>query len=81
MMTRRNKIGRDYERALQLAEAQGVDFDTDFHAQSVGEELSELARRFGYRKPAGASGSTGRYFFQLLKRLREKSKRRNSCAD
>lgn len=72
-MTKRNKIGRDYERALQLAIAQGVDFDTDFHAQSFGDELSELARDFGYRKPAGANGSTGRYFFQLLKRLHDKA--------
>ena len=69
---RRNKIGRNYERALQLAIAHGVDFDTDFHAQSFGDFLSELAGRFGYRKPASANGSTGRYFFQLLKHLRDK---------
>jgi len=71
-MIKRNIIRRDYERALSLACGHGVDFDSDFHAQSVGEYLSDLAKDFGYRKPKNANGSTGRYFFQLLRRLHEK---------
>lgn len=68
----RNRIGRNYERVLQIAQAAGVDFDTDYHAQNFGDYLSELARGAGYRKPKNANGSTGRYFFQLLKRLHDK---------
>lgn len=70
-MVQRNKIGRNYPRALELAKAHGVDFDTDFHAQSFGPWLSELAHRFGYRAAKNSSGSTGRHFFYLLKRLHD----------
>lgn len=66
---------RNYERALQLAMTHGVDFDTDFHAQSFGPWLSELAKKFGYRAPKNGSSSTGRHFFYLLKRLYDKKER------
>jgi hypothetical protein len=59
---------RDYSKALDSAQQQGVDFEIDYHAQSIGGLLAELARSYGYRKPKNANGSTGRYFFQRLQR-------------
>lgn len=49
----------------------GVDFNKDFHAQSISPELGALAKLVGYRKPANASGSTGRYFFTYLKKFKK----------
>ncbi|QDP50243.1 MAG: hypothetical protein Tp178MES00d2C33159851_33 [Prokaryotic dsDNA virus sp.] len=48
--------------------AQGVDFSEDFHTlpSSKVDLLVEAAKACGYRKPASASGSTARYFFQHL---------------
>lgn len=48
--------------------AQGIDFTEDFHTlpSSKVELLVEAAKMCGYRKPASASGSTARYFFQHL---------------
>ena len=51
----------------------GVDFDKDFHAQSYGNELSELAKETGYRKSRSASGSLGRAFFEHLERIYDKN--------
>lgn len=62
----------DKKDAIQEAEAMGVDFDKDFHEQSKGNELSDLAKKYGYKKPASASGSTGRYFFYHLQKLKDK---------
>jgi hypothetical protein len=59
---------RDYYLAYTTAIRLGVNFKRDFHAQNVGGQLGELAKQFGYRKPKSANGSTGRYFFYLLKR-------------
>ena len=57
------------EDALQKAIDMGVDFDKDFHAQSVGNELAELAKESGYKKSASSSGSTGRAFFYHLQKI------------
>lgn len=59
---------KDYFSAISKAIHRGADFDTDFHAQSIGGAMAELAREYGYRKPKNANGSTGRYFFQRLQR-------------
>lgn len=58
--------------AIKEAEAMGVDFDKDFHEQSKGNELAELAKKYGYKKPVSASGSTGRYFFYHLQKIKTK---------
>jgi hypothetical protein len=52
----------------------GVDFEKDFHAQSYGNELSELAKKVGYRKSSSASGSLGRQFFYHLQKIYDKKK-------
>jgi antirestriction protein len=62
------------EDALQKAIDMGVDFDKDFHAQSVGNELAELAKESGYKKSASSSGSTGRAFFYHLQKIYDKRK-------
>jgi len=69
---RGGKISKDDAiiQALQM----GVDFDKDFHAQSFGNELSELAKESGYRKSRSASGSLGRAFFEHLERIYDKNK-------
>lgn len=58
------------EEAKKLAIAEGVDFDKDFHEQSKGNELAEIAKKAGYRKPKSASGSTGKYFFEHLQKVK-----------
>jgi len=60
--------------AYKMAKKLGVNFNKDFHAQSYGTELSQLAKMSGYRKPKSASGSLGRYFFDHLNKLRIKRK-------
>ena len=62
------------KEAYKVAKKVGVNFNKEFHAQSFGEELSAIAKLAGYRKPKSASGSTGRYFFYHLDRLRIKNK-------
>ena len=62
------------EDALQKAIDMGVDFDKDFHAQSVGNELAELAKESGYKKSVSSSGSTGRAFFYHLQKIYDKRK-------
>jgi hypothetical protein len=64
----RRKISR--EEAYQRAVAAGADFKRDVFQQplSVMGEMHELANKSGYRKPKNANGSTGRYFFEHLKK-------------
>lgn len=62
------------EQALKMAMNMGVDFEKDFHAQSYGNELSELAKKVGYRKSPSASGSLGRQFFYHLQKIYDKNK-------
>jgi hypothetical protein len=62
------------EQALKMAINMGVDFEKDFHAQSYGNELSELAKKVGYRKSSSASGSLGRQFFYHLQKIYDKKK-------
>jgi hypothetical protein len=53
-----------------ILRAEGVDFRKDVHAQSLSVmgRVAELARQAGYRKSKNAPGSTGRMYYQLLKR-------------
>lgn len=64
------KISKD--EAIVKAMRMGVDFNKDFHAQSYGNELSELARETGYRKSKSSSGSLGRAFFEHLEKRYDK---------
>lgn len=54
------------EEAIKIAKQNGVDFCADFHGQTIGDLMAELAKKTGYKKPANANGSTGRYFFNNL---------------
>ena len=57
--------------AKEYAKGYGWDFNKGFFEQgkvSMNAELSALAKLVGYRKPASASGSTARYFFEYLKK-------------
>jgi hypothetical protein len=62
------------EDAIAKAIEMGVDFDKDFHAQSFGNELAELAKECGFKKSKSASGSLGRAFFEHLEKIYDKSK-------
>ena len=62
------------EDAVQKAIDMGVDFEKDFHAQSFGNELSNLAKQTGYRKSPSASGSLGREFFYHLQKIYDKKR-------
>jgi hypothetical protein len=62
------------EDALKMAQEMGVDFNKEFHAQSYGNELAELAKKVGYRKSPSASGSLGREFFYHLQKMYDKNK-------
>ena len=65
------KLSKDdaITKALKL----GVDFNKDFHSQSFGNELSELAKETGYRKSKSSSGSLGRSFFNHLQKIYDKN--------
>jgi len=67
-MKRKTTIYQANRSAVKL----GVDFENDFHAQSYGDELTELSKKVGYKKQKNASGSTGRYFFYYLKKLKNR---------
>tara|TARA_S200002703_G_scaffold12095_1_gene10804 strand:+ start:239 stop:457 length:219 start_codon:yes stop_codon:yes gene_type:complete len=58
------------EEAYRLAKKIGIDFKKGPFEQSISgmAELAAIAKLAGYRKPKSASGSTGRYFFQYLKK-------------
>lgn len=59
--------------AKRLAIKQGWDFNKDFHAQSSmskGEDLVAIAKLAKYKKPVSASGSTARYFFTYLSKVK-----------
>jgi len=61
--------------AYKLAKKAGIKFhwgDSDKQDWSAMSELSAIAKLAGYRKPKTASGSTGRYFFYNLLRLKKK---------
>jgi hypothetical protein len=60
------------ETALKKALQMGVDFNKDFHAQSFGRELLELAKESGYKKSPSSTSSTGRAFFYNLQKLYDK---------
>ena len=68
---RGGKISKD--DAIVKALKMGVDFNKDFHAQSFGNELTQLAKETGYRKSKSSSGSTGRAFFEHLERRYDKN--------
>jgi len=56
--------------AKRLAIKAGADFNKSSFEQSMSVmgEIAALAKLAGYRKPKSASGSTGRYFFNYLKK-------------
>ena len=61
--------------AYKLAKKAGIDFnkkDSDRQDMSAMSELHAISKLAGYRKPKTASGSTGRYFFYHLLRLKKK---------
>jgi hypothetical protein len=63
---------KDYSPAINAAMNHGINLRTgNFYADVNHDQacfLAELAKSSGYRKPKNANGSTGRYFFELLKR-------------
>lgn len=48
----------------------GIPLGNDYHTlhSSKAQELADEAKKAGYRKPANANGSTGRYFHDYLQR-------------
>lgn len=68
-MTKISKI-----EAYRLAKKAGANFNKDVyvHDTSILSDLAAIAKLAGYKKPQSASGSTGRYFFEHLDRLRKK---------
>jgi len=56
--------------AKRLAVKAGIRFDKDYHQHSSSDVdfLLSLSKLVGYRKPASASGSTGRYFFIISRK-------------
>lgn len=60
--------------AKRLAIKAGWDFKKDFHAQdnaSKNESLLAIAKLVKYKKPKTASGSTARYFFHHLEKVKK----------
>lgn len=64
-----NAIQRQIRAKL---EDQGVDFAEDFHLlrSDKVELLTEAAKACKYKAPEGANGSTARYFFARLARIK-----------
>lgn len=60
--------------AYKLMKKAGARFSKDYFQQSsmAQSEMTAIAKLAGYRKPANANGSTARYFFAHLDRLRVK---------
>lgn len=60
------------QEARRLAVKAGIDFHKDFYVLRPDEvdTLLTIRKLTGYRKPASASGSTGRYFFYYLQRAK-----------
>lgn len=60
------------QEARRQAEKAGINFGKDYHQlrSSEVDYLVSLSKLVGYRKPASASGSTGRYFFSYLARVK-----------
>lgn len=59
--------------AKRLAKNAGWDFSKDFYAQnsmSKSADLVAIAKLAKYRKPKTASGSTARYFFEHLDKVK-----------
>lgn len=56
--------------AKKLAVQAGIDFSKDFHQLHSNDvdTLLTIRKLTKYRKPASASGSTGRYFFYYLQK-------------
>jgi len=59
-----------------MAKKAGIKFgkhpDAGVQSQFAMSELAAIAKLAGYRKPSNASGSTARYFYYHLSRLRAK---------
>jgi len=61
---------KDYTQAFNAAQANGVQFSKDYFQMGYANQviIADLAKKWGYRKPKNANGSTSRYFYALLKR-------------
>ena len=62
-------------QAYKLAKRSGIRFslgDSDRQSLSAMQNLHRIASKCGYRKPKNASGSTARYFFYHLLKLKRK---------
>ncbi|MBU1141301.1 MAG: hypothetical protein KKG64_02135 [Firmicutes bacterium] len=61
--------------AFKLAKKAGAKFNKSSFEQSMSVmgEIASLAKLAGYKKPSNASGSTGRYFFDHLKKLKNQN--------
>ena len=64
------KLELTTEDAIREAEAMGVDFDKSYHEQTHGNELAELAKKYGYRKSKSSPMSTSRAFFEYLEKYK-----------
>ena len=73
-MARKTTISKT--EAYRLAKKAGIKFgkypDSGVQSPSAMTELAAIAKLAGYRKPTTASGSTARYFYYHLSRLRTK---------
>ena len=60
------------QEARRLADKVGIDFSKDYHQLRASEvdRLDDIRKLTGYRKPVNASGSTTRYFFYYLQKVR-----------
>jgi hypothetical protein len=58
--------------AYRMAKRAGAKFSkqADQQTSAVMSEITSIAKLAGYRKPATARGSTARYFFQHLQKLK-----------
>lgn len=67
---RKRKIS--HHEAKRRLQAAGIDFGKDSDELSMSEKqlVVDVAREAGYRKRKDAPGSTGRMYFQYLRRLR-----------
>ena len=69
-MARRATISK--ADAYRMAKRAGAKFSkqADQQTSAVMSEITAIAKLAGYRKPKTASGSTARYFFQHLQKLK-----------
>jgi hypothetical protein len=69
-MATKRKITK--QTAKKIAVDMGINFKKDFHSLSSTHvsDLLAIAKMQGYKKPKTASGSTGRYYFEYLSKVK-----------